>query len=49
MSFVAHIAAPAVPLRRLGYVDDVAGVVLFLASDLSRYVTGANIPVDGGF
>jgi 3-oxoacyl-[acyl-carrier protein] reductase len=41
--------APQVPLRRLGYVEDVAGVVLFLASDLSRYVTGANIPVDGGF
>jgi 3-oxoacyl-[acyl-carrier protein] reductase len=41
--------APVVPLRRLGSVDDVAGVVLFLASDLSRYVTGANIPVDGGF
>jgi 3-oxoacyl-[acyl-carrier protein] reductase len=41
--------APNVPLRRLGAVEDVAGVVLFLASDLSRYVTGANIPVDGGF
>ena len=41
--------APLVPLRRLGHLDDVSGVVLFLASDLSKYVTGANIPVDGGF
>ncbi|MDQ1041657.1 3-oxoacyl-[acyl-carrier protein] reductase [Streptomyces sp. V3I8] len=36
------------PLARLGTPDDVAGAVLWLASDLSRYVTGAVIPVDGG-
>jgi len=41
--------APLVPLRRLGSLADVTGVVLFLASQLSQYVTGANIPVDGGF
>jgi 3-oxoacyl-[acyl-carrier protein] reductase len=34
-------------LGRLGTPDDVAGAVLWLASDLSRYVTGATIHVDG--
>ncbi|MGI9436427.1 MAG: SDR family NAD(P)-dependent oxidoreductase [Geminicoccaceae bacterium] len=37
-----------IPLGRLGEADDVAGVVLFLASDLSSYVTGAVIDVNGG-
>jgi NAD(P)-dependent dehydrogenase (short-subunit alcohol dehydrogenase family) len=37
-----------IPMHRLGTADDVAGIALFLASDLSRYVTGAVIPADGG-
>jgi 2-hydroxycyclohexanecarboxyl-CoA dehydrogenase len=37
-----------VPLGRFGEPDDYADVVLFLASDLSRHVTGHTIPVDGG-
>ena len=37
-----------VPLGRLGQPDDVAGCVVFLASDLARYVTGAALLVDGG-
>lgn len=37
-----------VPLKRLGTAEDVAGVVLFLASDLSKYLTGACIDVNGG-
>jgi meso-butanediol dehydrogenase / (S,S)-butanediol dehydrogenase / diacetyl reductase len=36
------------PLGRVGYAEDVAPVALFLASDDSAYVTGANITVDGG-
>jgi L-rhamnose 1-dehydrogenase len=35
-------------LGRLGEPDDVAGAVLFFASDLARYVTGATLLVDGG-
>jgi NAD(P)-dependent dehydrogenase (short-subunit alcohol dehydrogenase family) len=37
-----------IPLARLGEADDVAGVVVSLASDLSAYVTGAVIDVNGG-
>lgn len=36
------------PLRRLGTVDDIARVALFLASDQSAYTSGAVIPCDGG-
>jgi NAD(P)-dependent dehydrogenase (short-subunit alcohol dehydrogenase family) len=37
-----------IPLNRLGEAQDVARVFLFLASDLSGYVTGATIDVNGG-
>jgi 3-oxoacyl-[acyl-carrier protein] reductase len=37
-----------IPLKRLGEPSDVAGVVLFLASGLSDYITGKVIVVDGG-
>jgi hypothetical protein len=37
-----------VALRRLGTVEDCAKVVEFLATDLSDYVTGPVIPIDGG-
>jgi NAD(P)-dependent dehydrogenase (short-subunit alcohol dehydrogenase family) len=36
------------PLGRLGVPDDIARVVLFCASDLSIYMTGATLPVDAG-
>lgn len=37
-----------VPLKRIGKPEEVANVVLFLASNLATYVNGALIPVDGG-
>ncbi len=37
-----------VPLGRAGLPADVAGAIVFLASDLAAYVTGVVIPVDGG-
>jgi len=36
------------PLGRVGTAEEVAGVVAFLCSDLASYVTGINLPVDGG-
>lgn len=38
----------AIPLKRAGKARDVAGACLFLASDLSAYVTGATLDVNGG-
>ena len=38
----------AVPLGVKGYPEDIANGVLWLASDLSRYVTGVTLPVDAG-
>ena len=35
-------------LKRIGKPEDVADVVVFMASDASRWITGASIPVDGG-
>jgi amino acid adenylation domain-containing protein len=42
-------AAARCPLRRNGLPRDVAGAVLFLASDLSQFMTGTYLPVDGGY
>jgi NAD(P)-dependent dehydrogenase (short-subunit alcohol dehydrogenase family) len=44
---VSKLAA-GIPLGRVGQAQDVAGCVLFLASDLSAYVTGSEIDINGG-
>lgn len=46
--FLAERVGPTQPIGRTGTPDDIAKVATFLASDLSSYVTGVTIPVDGG-
>jgi NAD(P)-dependent dehydrogenase (short-subunit alcohol dehydrogenase family) len=38
-----------VPMKRIGQPDEIAGAVAFLASSDASFITGAEIPVDGGF
>ena len=38
----------SIPLKRIATADDVAGSILFLASDFARHITGATINVNGG-
>lgn len=40
--------AQAIPLKRAGEAEDVANLCVFLGSDMSSYITGQVIPVDGG-
>lgn len=40
---------PRLPLRRLGVTDELAGIAIYLMSDLSSYHTGDAITIDGGF
>jgi NAD(P)-dependent dehydrogenase (short-subunit alcohol dehydrogenase family) len=44
----AEIGKNNVPLQRVGTPEDIAGVALFLASDLSNYITGESINAAGG-
>ena len=43
-----HLIPTWVPLGRFGRPDDIAGVAVFLASELSAFVTGTTVHVDGG-
>ena len=38
-----------IPIGRIGETVDIANAALFLASDEARYITGAELPVDGGY
>ena len=40
--------ARQIPLKRVGEPDDIAAGVLYLASDESRFMTGAELKLDGG-
>lgn len=44
-----HRYVERVPLGRMAEPEDVGGVLVFLASDASRYVTGQNVQADGGY
>jgi NAD(P)-dependent dehydrogenase (short-subunit alcohol dehydrogenase family) len=37
------------PVRRWGKVEELVGLVIYLASDCSSFMTGAVIPLDGGW
>jgi NAD(P)-dependent dehydrogenase (short-subunit alcohol dehydrogenase family) len=45
---VGDLGSVRTPLPRRGHADDAAGAAIFLASDLSAFVTGSTIHVDGG-
>ncbi len=50
-SMNAHLPKPdpqTIPARRLGSSEDVAGPVLFLCSDRANYITGIELPINGG-
>ncbi len=46
-TFVAQLV-PTIPLRRIGQPDDIADVIVFLASEQARWLTGQVIKVSGG-
>ena len=46
---VARTLQHKVPMRRFGSMGEIAALVKFIASDAAAFVTGANIPVDGGW
>lgn len=48
VAFLAKRLDSTQPIGRVGWPEDIAKVALFLASDLSEYVTGVTVPVDGG-
>ncbi|MBI5716943.1 MAG: coniferyl-alcohol dehydrogenase [Burkholderiales bacterium] len=45
----ARVEADAKRMKRPAFADEVAPVVAFLCGDASRWISGANVPVDGGF
>lgn len=39
----------SIPLRRMGEPEDIADAIVFMASDMARYITGTTLCVDGGY
>ncbi len=48
MSNVMEMFLAKIPMHRMGEIDDIGKVALFLASDMSSYMTGTQVVVDGG-
>jgi NAD(P)-dependent dehydrogenase (short-subunit alcohol dehydrogenase family) len=46
---VQSAMAQMIPMHRVGFADDIKGLALFLASPASRYLTGQQIAIDGGW
>lgn len=46
---LAHLARTTIPMKRLAEPEEIAEVVVFLASDAASYMTGAIVPVDAGY
>jgi NAD(P)-dependent dehydrogenase (short-subunit alcohol dehydrogenase family) len=47
--FPEKALAPMIPLKRFGLPEEMASAILFLASDRSKFMTGAELVADGGF
>jgi NAD(P)-dependent dehydrogenase (short-subunit alcohol dehydrogenase family) len=46
--FAAQFVAPSLPLRRMGTPEEVARMIVVLASDVAAWVTGGGVSIDGG-
>lgn len=46
---LAGLSKEAVPTRTFGQIDEVADLAVFLASDEAKFMSGAAVPIDGGF
>jgi NAD(P)-dependent dehydrogenase (short-subunit alcohol dehydrogenase family) len=44
-----QLVAKSIPMHRVGFPADIAGLALFLASPASSYITGQQIVIDGGW